>query len=130
MVCPQDSHGQKAESRRGCLWGAGSNSIVRSKASRELEAAWEHEAHGGTLQAVPTFAEWWKTYDDTYTIQKARPEMDRTTVGYVLEKWKRLKLTQITKSMCERHLQVRLKTVSQGTVSREATSPSGAPTAI
>lgn len=87
---------------------------------KEIEDGWDTEARGWQAAQVPTFGEWWQTYYATYTAKKVKGEIaDRPIVNQVLPKWKRLLLTQITKSMCERHLQSRAKDLCSGSVNRE-----------
>lgn len=84
---------------------------------REIEAGWDKQRYG--TKTIPTFGEWWHTYEETYSVQKARPKQDASTVVHALERWKRLRLDRITKSMCEKLLNDRLKQISQDSVSRE-----------
>lgn len=84
---------------------------------RELEEGWERGLSGE--REVPTFGEWWETYQATYSSQKAKPAMDATMVSHALVKWKHQRIDRINPTMCERHLVERLKKVAQGTVTRE-----------
>lgn len=87
---------------------------------REIEHGWDTEARGWGKVAIPTFASWWETYHATYSPKNAKPEANLAIANKVLGKWGRIKLTQITKSMCEAHLRARLdEGMSQGTVTRE-----------
>ncbi len=84
-----------------------------------IEAAWAKLTPGQTVKKTPTFGEWWQTYQAVYSVQKAKPSGDVHKVLHVLPKWGRLRLTDITKSMCEAHLHARGKSVSLGTINRE-----------
>ncbi len=84
---------------------------------RELEKEWDSgQAAAGK---VPTFAEWWATYEKVYSSKKANPQSDVNVASYVLPKWGRIKLNHISKSMCEAHLDSRAKVVQLSTVGRE-----------
>lgn len=86
---------------------------------QEIEKRWEKQADGTAPKDVPSFREWWATYQAAYTKQKAQPRNDVSLVAHALERWGRLRLNHISKSMCESYLHSRLGPVSQGTVNRE-----------
>lgn len=86
---------------------------------QKIEARWEKQTLGGAPRDAPTFSEWWTIYQEVYSAKTAKPEFDAYLVRQALDRWKRIRLTSITKSMCEGYLNGRLKAVSQGTVNRE-----------
>lgn len=86
---------------------------------RQIEADWDKQQDSGRPKDIPTFGAWWDTYRDAYSVKKANPDFDEYLSRGALEKWQRIRLNHITKSMCEGYLNARLKDVSQGTVNRE-----------
>lgn len=109
----------RGEERRASTGVKVAGQIEMKKAwglAQQILTQWEKDASGA--KEIPTFKEWWETYKETYSVQKAKPEMDETMVSHALARWGRIKLTHITKSMCEKLLNDRLKQVEQGTVTR------------
>lgn len=109
----------RGEERRASTGVRVAGQIEMKKAwglAQQILTQWEKDASG--VKEIPTFKEWWETYKETYSVQKAKPEMDETMVSHALARWGRIKLTHITKSMCEKLLNDRLKQVEQGTVTR------------
>lgn len=111
--------GERYRESTGVKVGGDAELRLAMQRQRTIEANWAKEAAGGKVKKIPTFGEWWLTYHEAYSPKKADPGADATIARHAIAKWQRFRLTDITKSMCESHLQLRLKDASQGTVNRE-----------
>lgn len=111
--------GERQRESTGIKVGGEKELKLAIRRQREIEHVWDTEARGWTKVEVPTFGAWWDIYEATYSPQKSNPDGDGYVVKNIPPAWHRMKITQITKSMVERHLNTRLETVKQGTVTRE-----------
>ena len=102
---------------------------VRRAAELELEI---HSGKLGWTKDVPSLADWWKTYDETYTIKKRAPHRDRQMIKHALAFFGgETLLDAVRKSECLRYMNHRRlsygqgkghkvpKKIAEGTVQRE-----------
>jgi integrase len=123
-------NGQTTYIKRSTKYQVGTVAAKRGaeRFAAELEVTLLSQAHGYEPTPVQTLAQYWtRTYEPVYTSRKKSARVDRYMMAHALPYLGDLALTAITRSACERYLNVRRsavygktpKATAEGTVQRE-----------